>query len=105
MVKYPNPFFNRLALIFLDNASPIKIPKIEIIVNVRRNCQSIINVFMSPKNPTKDWIAIINKDVLIAFFIGSFTSKTNAGTIKNPPPAPTKPAKTPIPIACVPIAK
>lgn len=40
---------------------------------------------------------MISKDVPIAFFIGTFPNKTNAGTIANPPPTPTNPVKIPTP--------
>ena len=47
-------------------------------------------------NPINDLTAIINKEVATAFFIGSFANITNAGIIRNPPPAPTTPVRIPI---------
>ena len=42
-----------------------------------------------------DLRAIIIKEVPIAIFISNPANKTNAGIIKKPPPAPTKPVTTP----------
>ena len=40
---------------------------------------------------------IIIKEVATACLIVNLANKTNAGTIINPPPAPTNPVKTPTP--------
>ena len=52
---------------------------------------------ISPTNPTMDFILIIKIDEAMAFFIGSLPKITNAGMIKNPPPAPTIPVNIPSP--------
>ena len=65
-------------------------------LNELRNIQSIFNVVdKSPVKPMSDFMAIIIKEVPTAFFIGNPASKTKAGMIKNPPPAPTNPVKAP----------
>jgi len=45
-----------------------------------------------------DLNAIIIREVPIAFLISKLVSRTNAGIIINPPPAPTKPVTAPIQI-------
>ena len=59
--------------------------------------QSMVVCDISPINPTMDLILIIKMEEAIAFFIGSFPKITNAGMIKNPPPAPTIPVNMPSP--------
>ena len=49
----------------------------------------------SPKKPVKLFTEMITNEVPTAIFIGSFDSITNAGIIRNPPPAPTNPVKSP----------
>ena len=61
-----------------------------------RNDQSISIVNASPrKNPNRDLKAIIINEVPTATFIFTFANITNAGIIKNPPPAPIKPVMAP----------
>lgn len=55
---------------------------------------NVITPISLPK-PMSDLQAMINKEVAIAFFIGSLPKNTNEGMIKNPPPAPTKPVSIP----------
>ena len=65
-------------------------------VKIARNFQSISMFIASPrKKPIKDLMAIIIKDVPTATFISTFAKMTNAGIIKNPPPAPIKPVMLP----------
>ena len=49
----------------------------------------------APKKPNNDFIAMIMRDVPIAFFISKPEKKMSAGTIRNPPPAPTRPVTIP----------
>ena len=58
-------------------------------VKSAKNCQSISIVIASPnKKPNKDFIAMMTNEVPTATFISTFAKMTNAGIIKNPPPAP-----------------
>ena len=95
--KKPNPFLRLFPSIKFVRYTPIKIPTIDKRVNTDRSYQSKIRFELpkSPRKPNKDLIAIINKEVATAFFIGSFANKTRAGIIKKPPPAPTIPVKIP----------
>ena len=60
------------------------------------NIQSIGWRPMSPKKPINELSAIINRDVPIASFIGSFIKITKAGIRRKPPPAPKNPVTKPI---------
>ena len=74
----------------------MKIPKVVNNVNNNKKFQSIFITNTSPKkNPKVDFKAIINSEVAIAFFISKPINITKAGTIKNPPPAPTSPVIPP----------
>ena len=76
--------------------APIIIPIIASVQNTDTSCHSIsISVPSSPINPIIDCAKIISNDVPIAVLIGNPTSKTRAGTIRNPPPAPTNPEINP----------
>ena len=75
---------------------PKNIPKVVIVENRIKNFQSTFIKSASPnKNPNIDFNAIITRDVPIAFFISKFVNNIIAGTIKNPPPAQTKPVSNP----------
>ena len=65
-------------------------------VKTNRKPQLISVVPRSPKNPTNDFMAMINNVVATAFFIGMFSNKTNAGIMRKPPPMPITPVKRPI---------
>ena len=54
-----------------------------------------ISVPKSPVKPSNDLKEIIISEVPIAFFISKPVNNTKAGTIKKPPPAPTKPVTAP----------
>ena len=82
---------------------PINIPTIEIVENVNKKIQSIIKFCTSPIKPTNEFIAIINKEVPTAFFMGNLTNKISEGIIKKPPPAPTNPMIIPIINVWIPI--
>ena len=75
---------------------PKKIPIIEIPVKMPKKAQSMVRFCTSPKKPISELTAIINKEVATASFIGKPASKTKAGIIKNPPPAPKIPVIIPI---------
>ncbi len=47
------------------------------------------------KNPIKEFIQTMTNEVEIALLMGNFAFNINAGTIKNPPPAPINPIKIP----------
>lgn len=53
-----------------------------------------------PAKPITELRAIIQSEVTIAFFIGILPKSTNAGMMRNPPPAPTKPARMPTEVPC-----
>lgn len=55
----------------------------------------IIPCRTSAINPNVDFAAMMDKDVPTATFISNLATKTKAGIIKNPPPAPTNPVRTP----------
>lgn len=64
--------------------------------NFNKKYQSISNVKKSPKkNPIKQFKQTITNEVPMASLIGNLAMSIKAGTIKNPPPAPIKPIKTP----------
>lgn len=90
---------NRLS-IFLDRNVPINIPPIASPEKRIRNLQSITWCPKSPINPINAFVAITNNEVPIATFIGKRARNTIAGTIRNPPPAPTSPVIAPTPIPC-----
>ena len=77
------------------------IPKIEISVKINKNVQWILLWCKSPVKPINELRAIMNRDVPMAFFIGSFANKTRAGIIKKPPPAPMIPVSKPTPIPII----
>ena len=70
-------------------------PRIDTTVNDKRKGQSIERFSISPINPIKDLSAMISKEVATAFFMGRPASKTKAGMIRKPPPAPTIPVASP----------
>ena len=51
---------------------------------------------ISPVKPINDWKETMKSDVPTAIFIGFFAKISKVGTIKKPPPAPTKPESKPI---------
>lgn len=54
-----------------------------------------IELVISPRDPISDLSAIINNEVAIACLILSHSSIMRAGTIRNHPPAPTRPVMVP----------
>ena len=84
--NHPKAFFNFFPSMNLFSQIPINIPIIESPVKMSKNGQSISKFCTSPKNPISDLIAIMNKEVATAFFIGNFANNTKAGIIKKPPP-------------------
>ena len=75
---------------------PKNIPMVDMVVKTKRNPQFISVFPRSPKNPTNDFMAMINNAVATAFFIWIFSNKTNAGIIRKPPPTPITPVSKPI---------
>ena len=73
----------------------MKIPAIENAVNGSRKFQFTSVCVRPPIKEERQFIVIINNDVPIAFFIGNLKNRTNAGMIRNPPPAPTSPVSVP----------
>ncbi len=72
-------------------------PNIEINdITIRKN-QSILTCVISEQKPNRALTVIITKEVATACLILRLAKITNAGTIMNPPPAPTKPVNTPTP--------
>ena len=74
---------------------PATIPTAALMHTVESNRQSILKWARSMPKPIKEFIAIINKEVPTASFIGKPSNKTSAGINKNPPPAPSKPVTKP----------
>ena len=96
--NHPKAGFNLEPGIYFESCKPIKIPIIDNAAIDNNKVQSIIySSEILPINPMLEFNTIITNEVPIAFFIGSFAKMTNAGIIKNPPPAPTNPAKNPTP--------
>ena len=94
-IKRAKFFFKDMSLIKFDKYEPKTIPNTEIkVIDVRKN-QSILTCVMSDKKPNSALQVMITKDVATACFILRPAKKTSAGTIINPPPAPTKPVSTP----------
>ena len=54
-----------------------------------------VPMYKSPPKPMLELIKMINNDVPTACFMGKLAKKSNAGMIKNPPPAPKKPVTIP----------
>ena len=72
----------------------------ERLVKMVRKVQSAATAFIELKNPSKEFIEIIKREVATALFIGNPINITSAGTIKNPPPAPIKPVIIPTSNPC-----
>ena len=66
-------------------------------VNVIKKTHSICKKTKSELNPIIELNVIISKEVATACLIVNRANKTNAGTIIKPPPAPTKPVRSPTP--------
>lgn len=71
---------------------------IEVIIS--NKCQGMLDLSLN-KNPKSEFKVIIASEVAIAFSMGIFSKIVRAGTIKNPPPAPTKPVTPPTKIPLV----
>lgn len=95
-VNHPNTFFNLMPGILRESTLPKCTPTMAIDVMVSKNGQSIGRVSKSPKKPVSELSAIIKSEVPVAVFIGKPVSRTNAGMMRKPPPAPTKPVSSPI---------
>ena len=72
-------------------------PTTEIDVKIIRKRQSIATCVTSARKPKSALNVIIISEVATAFLISRAAKSTNAGTIINPPPAPTKPVSRPTP--------
>ena len=79
----------------LERKDPRKMPKMDSDVNSIRKVQSMVVFEISPAKPISDLAAMTSSEVPTAIFMGSFASKTSAGMIRNPPPAPTTPVSIP----------
>lgn len=91
----PNAGFNLAPSMRFEIRLPITIPNMAKLETINNKLQLIIVSSPSPAKPINDFAAMITKEVPTASFIGSFDNSTNAGMIKKPPPAPTKPVNTP----------
>ena len=96
----PKSGLSFLLSIFLARFTPAIIPITESPVKINKNCQLTSILSIEEPNPIKELKDIMNKDVATASFIEIPKSIINAGTIKNPPPAPTKPVTIPTKIPC-----
>ena len=99
-MKYPKIGLSFLPLIFFDNSVPVRIPIMEIAEIVPKKFQSISTLFIEEKNPNRELNETMTSEVPMATFIGVFNKLTNAGMIKNPPPAPSKPVMIPTAEPC-----
>ena len=72
-------------------------PTTEIDVKIIRKSQSIATCVTSARKPKSALNVIIIKEVATACLISRAAKSTNAGTMTNPPPAPTKPVRSPTP--------
>ena len=91
----PKIGFSFFPSIFFESKTPTKIPEIDSDAKVNKNCQSTNTESSDDVKPIKEFKAIMNNDVATASFMLIFKSITNAGTIKNPPPAPINPVIIP----------
>jgi hypothetical protein len=57
--------------------------------------RTYIEFVISPRDPINDLSAIITSDVATACLIVSHSRSINAGTMRNQPPAPTRPVIVP----------
>lgn len=69
---------------------------IAIAVTNNKNRHSTVVVNRSPAKPISELMAMMNRDVPDAVFIGSRVNNTRAGIIRKPPPAPTSPVRKPM---------
>src|SRR5688500_19524412 len=74
---------------------PMRIPAMATAVNARRKPHGVLVWPAYPSQPAKVLRAITRSDVPTASFIGMPASRTRAGTIRNPPPIPTRPVRVP----------
>ena len=91
----PKMGFNFRPSILVATPIPTKIPTTDNEVKMVRKVQSCATIFMVLKKPSIEFIAMMINEVATALFIGNPISITNAGTIKNPPPAPINPVIMP----------
>lgn len=91
----PNNGFSFFPSIFLDNATPIKIPTTDNTEKESKNNQ--LTVILSKENikPKMELIAMMNKEVATASFIEIPSRSIKAGTMRKPPPAPINPVIIP----------
>ena len=92
----PNAGLSFSPEILLDRNAPKNIPPTAMAEKTNRKLQSMACPRpRSPKNPSKDFDAIIINEVPTACFMGNFAKTTSAGIIRKPPPAPTNPVTNP----------
>src|SRR5690606_22679430 len=97
IINQPKPFLSLILSTFLLKYKPKYIPPIAIAVKINRKFHLIGCRPKSPKNPIREFNAIIIKEVPMASLMGRFIKITRAGTSKKPPPAPRNPVTSPIP--------
>src|SRR5699024_2741872 len=91
----PNPCCREVGEIRDTRRAPSKDPRIASAVKVSVTGQSILTARMWPPNAAPLFITMANSDVPMAKWMGNPPKSTNAGTMRKPPPAPTKPVTAP----------
>ena len=76
---------------------PTKIPETDSVVNIIRKSHSICRKAKSELKPIIELNVMIINEVATACLIVNRANNTKAGTIIKPPPAPTKPVRSPTP--------
>ncbi len=74
---------------------PAKLPTTANAVKSAKNPHWSSTLPRYPTNPDAAFAVIIKRDDPSACFIGTLASKVSPGTIRNPPPTPTRPVRTP----------
>jgi hypothetical protein len=98
-VKNAKPLASHGPEIFFWRKSPIMSPISEKPIISKRNHRSTASGIY-PSAPIDVFIEMINIDVTSAFLLARPPKRISAGTMRNPPPAPTSPVRDQTPIPC-----
>lgn len=104
-MRIPNPRERSLLSNLFWKKSPIPSQMSAVIIAANRNLGSLwmAGLEMSPSEPMSELIAMRTREVASADRTGYPSSRVSAGTIRNPPPAPTSPASVPMKTQMIPI--
>src|SRR5690625_1690868 len=93
----PKPVRNVLAGILAARRAPKSEPPIARAVKARVTGQLMLTAKTCPPRAAAFFITIVSSEVPMARCIDNPANTTRAGTIRNPPPAPTNPVTAPTP--------